>query len=240
MIDLKCGDCLELIKDIPDNSVNLAVLDPPYEVDVDHDGGKLYHNKGFDKSNVEIVKDEIDKGYNITSLGKELFRIMPHLNAYFFCNKKQIPDYFDFYVNEHKCLFEIIVWNKGNALPTYNGKYLTDSEYCLYFFEPGYKLCHPDNYEDAKTLFQSPINSKDKAKYKHPTIKPLPLIEKLIRNSSYENDVVLDCFMGSGTTGVACVNLNRNFIGIEIKKDYFDIATERIHSAEKQNSLQLF
>lgn len=240
MIDLKCGDCLKLIKDIPDNSVHLGILDPPYDVDVNHDGGKLYHNKGFDKSNVELVESKIDNGYDIVSLGKELFRVMPHINAYFFCNKKQIPDYFNFYVNEHKCLFEIIIWNKGNALPTYNGKYLTDNEYCLYFFEPSHKLCHPNSYEDAKTLFVSPINNKDKEKYKHPTIKPIRLIEKLVRNSSNENEVVLDCFMGSGTTGVACVNENRNFIGMEIDKEYFDIAKKRIQAADKHKSLELF
>lgn len=108
------------------------------------------------------------------------------------------------------------------------------------FFEPSHKLCHPDSYEDAKTLFVSPINNKDKEKYKHPTIKPIRLIEKLVRNSSNENDVVLDCFMGSGTTGVACVNENRNFIGMEIDKEYFDIASERIRSAERQKAISLF
>lgn len=231
-IKLLHGDCIKLLKDIKDESVNLAILDPPYDVDVNHDGGKLYHNKGFDKSNIELVESKIDNGYDIISVGEELFRIMPYMNAYFFCNKKQIPSYFDYYVNQKKCLFEIIVWNKPNALPTYNGKYLTDSEYCLYFFEPNHKLCHPNNYEDAKTLFQSPINSKDKAKWKHPTIKPLPLIEKLIRNSSNENDVVLDCFMGSGTTGVACLLNNRNFIGIEINDEYFKIAEDRIKETQ--------
>ena len=232
-ITLYHGDCLKLLKNIKDKSVNLAILDPPYDVDVNHDGGKLYHNKGFDKSNIELVESKIDNGYDIVSVGNELFRIMPYMNAYFFCNKKQIPSYFDYYVNQKKCLFEIIIWNKGNALPTYNGKYLTDSEYCLYFFEPNHKLCHPNNYEDAKTLFQSPINSKDKVKWKHPTIKPLPLIEKLIRNSSNENETILDCFMGSGTTGVACINNNRNFIGIELNDEYFKIAENRIKEAQE-------
>ena len=64
--------------------------------------------------------------------------------------------------------------------------------------------------------------------YGHPTIKPLPLIEKLIRNSSVEGDTILDPFMGSGTTGVACKNLSRNFIGCEINDIYFDIARKRL------------
>ena len=124
---------------------------------------------------------------------------------------------------------DILIWNKTNAMPLFNNKYLTDKEYCLYFRKGGY--CQPNNYEDAKTVFYSPINIKDKTKWKHPTIKPEELIRKLIRNSSKENDIVLDCFMGSGTTGVACVNTNRKFIGIELDNNYFNIASKRIEEA---------
>lgn len=69
--------------------------------------------------------------------------------------------------------------------------------------------------------------------WKHPTIKPLNITEKIIRNSSKENNTVLDPFMGSGTTGVACINTNRDFIGIELDKKYYKIAEERINSATK-------
>lgn len=133
---------------------------------------------------------------------------MKYPNIYFWCNKKQIPEYFDIWVNQYKCNFNIICWHKSNALPTYSHKYLSDTEYCLYFHK-GH--CNPTSYEDAKTFYIAPINSKDKKLYGHPTIKPLEIIEKLIRNSSNKNDIVLDPFMGSGTTGVACKNLKRKF-----------------------------
>ena len=87
----------------------------------------------------------------------------------------------------------------------------------------------PDNYNDGSTLYQAPINSKDKKKYNHPTIKPIDILERLIRNSSKKNQVILDPFMGSGSTGVACKNLNRDFIGIELDEKYFEIAKERIN-----------
>ena len=74
----------------------------------------------------------------------------------------------------------------------------------------------------------TPTNKKDKDLYKHPTIKPLEIIKNFVINSSNENDNVLDCFMGSGTTGVACKELNRNFYGVELDKEYFEIARERI------------
>lgn len=224
-------DCLKILKQLPDKSVDLVVTDPPYDVDVNHDGGKLYADKKLAKSNEELVNLNIDNGYDIETIGNELVRVMKRVNVYFWCNKKQVPAYFNFYVNKLGCKFEIISWHKTNALPTFNGKYLTDTEYCLYFFEGGHKLCHPSNYEDAKTYYNAPINSKDKKIWKHPTIKPVDIIERLIRNSSNEGDLVLDCFMGSGTTGVACKNLKRDFVGIEISKEYFEIATERINSS---------
>ena len=83
-------------------------------------------------------------------------------------------------------------------------------------------------YENAKTYYVAPLNAKDKKIWKHPTIKPLDFTEKIIKNSSKKGEVVLDCFMGSGTTGVACKNLGRDFIGIELNPEYFRIAEERI------------
>lgn len=72
--------------------------------------------------------------------------------------------------------------------------------------------------------------------WKHPTIKPRYITEKIIRNSSKENNTILDPFMGSGTTGVACINTNRKFIGIELDEKYYKIAEERINSAIKQTT----
>ena len=111
-------------------------------------------------------------------------------------------------------------------------KYISDKEYCLYFRDKGY--CQPNNYEDAKTIYLSNINIKDKKLYQHPTIKPLDFIRKLIRNSSKENDIVLDCFIGSGTTAVASILEKRQFIGYEINKKYFDIAEKRIKETLKR------
>jgi DNA modification methylase len=87
------------------------------------------------------------------------------------------------------------------------------------------------NYHTKFTYYIDKVNIKDKKKYNHPTIKPIELIERHIINSSQEGDIVLDCFMGSGTTGVACANTNRKFIGIELDNNYFNIASKRIEEA---------
>lgn len=82
------------------------------------------------------------------------------------------------------------------------------------------------------TYWVSPVNTEDKNKYKHPTCKPVPIIKNLLQNSSREGSIVLDPFMGSGSTGVACVELKRCFIGIELDTGYFETAKNRIEGTE--------
>jgi len=132
------------------------------------------------------------------------------------------------YVTEKKCTFDILFWHKNNALPTYSNKYLTDCEYILHFRK--WASCHPKNYEDAKTVYLWSINHKDKKIYGHPTIKPLELVERFIRNSSYEWQTILDPFMWSWTTWVACQKNNRKFIWIELDEEYYNIAKARIEN----------
>lgn len=193
--------------------------------------------KKLNKSLSQLTQNtDITQGYDIKLYNTEFIRVMKEINIYLWCNKAQIPDYFAFYVNQHKCKFDIICWHKTNALPTYSNKYLSDTEYLLYF-RKGRGKCFPQNYEDAKTYYIAPINHKDKKLWNHPTIKPVDITEKIIRNSSKEEQAVLDPFMGSGTTGIACLNTNRNFIGIELDENYFSIAKDRIYNykAELEN-----
>ena len=235
------GDCSELLKGIPDESIDLIATDPPYLVSSTNGGGTINNIKKLNKSLSDLKKNiDITQGYNIELYGEQFIRVMKQINIYLWCNKAQIPEYFDFYVKKHKCKFDIICWHKTNALPTYSNKYLSDTEYLLYF-RKGSGKCFPQSYEDGKTFYIAPINHKDKKLYGHPTIKPLDITEKIIRNSTREGQLVLDPFMGSGTTGVACVNTDRKFIGIEIDKEYFDIAQKRVKGAidDKFNAWRL-
>lgn len=232
-IQLICDDCETILDSLPDNSIDLIVTDPPYEISATNEGGTVNNVKKLNKSLKDLVEGkDITKGYDIPTIGKKLIRVMKNgINVYFWCNKKQIPDYFKFYVFENKCKFDILCWHKTNALPTYSNKYLSDTEYLLHFFKGSGKT-FPQSYEDAKTYYIAPINHKDKKEWGHPSIKPLDITEKIIRNSSKPGDTVLDPFMGSGTTGLACKNLNRNFVGIELYKEYFDIASQRIYNTD--------
>lgn len=103
---------------------------------------------------------------------------------------------------------------------------MPDIEYCLYFREKG--VGYNDGYEFKSKWFTSPANKTDKDLFNHPTIKPLELVKRHLQHTTQENDIVLDCFIGSGTTAVACKELNRQYIGMEISPKWHEIAVNRL------------
>lgn len=224
-IKLLQGDCLELMKDIPDKSIDLVVIDPPYE----KKGNGYYCGGGAFGTTKRDYHNQLDSNQLLNGIDNkildELLRVMKKCNIYIWSNKQQLKQYID-YFEEKGYNTDLLTWHKTNPVPTCNNKYLSDTEYVLFFRENGVKVY--GTYATKKKYYVTPTNKEDKKLYKHPTIKPLYIIKNLVINSSQENDTVLDCFMGSGTTGVACKELNRNFIGIEIDKQYFETAKERI------------
>ena len=174
------------------------------------------------------------KDYDILN---ELIRIMKKINIYIWCNKKQLLQYLNFF-DEYNCMFECIIWNKYNCIPLTCNTYLPDKEYCLYFKEKGITL--NNTYETSKTIYSIPINVADKKVYKHPTIKPLEIVKNTILNSSKENDIVLDCFAGSGTTCVAAKETGRRYIGMEIDPEYHKIAVNRINGITANGQTSIF
>jgi DNA modification methylase len=231
MIDLRHGDCLEVLKTMPDKSVDLVVTDPPYLIETT--GAGLY--KQADKQYVKELND-IKDGFSEIVLD-ELCRVMKKINIYIWCNKKQIPDYLDFFVRKHDCSFEIMTWCKTNPVPLCGGNYLVDKEFCLYF-RKGVKL--NTTVETAFTYWISPQNKKDKSRFEHPTIKPINIIKTIIKNSSNDGNIVLDCFIGSGTTAIACKEIGRQFIGFEISEKWCKIANDRLNNIDAHGQMSLF
>ena len=205
--------------------VDLIVTDPPYFIKSTRAGGKSELARSIQPMNDQLAQNRLTIGIDEVYL-KAMWDVMKVPNIYIWCNGAQIPQYMDFFVKQRKCKMEIIIWRKTNAMPLFCNKYLSDKEYCLYFRRGAY--CQPPTYEQAKTVYEQPINAKDKRLYGHPTIKPLPIIRNLVENSSREGCLVLDPFMGSGTTAVACRELNRNFIGFEINPDYYAASLKRL------------
>lgn len=220
-----CMDCLEGMKQMKSGSVDLVVTDPPYLMQNIHEykGNEL--GKHIIKYQQPLQEKNLTEGYDIRILD-EIFRVMKAPNIYIWCNIAQVPMYIKYFVLEKKCRMDILIWNKTNPMPLCNNKWLSDKEYCLYFRKGAY--CQPSGYAEAKTVWHLPANVKDKRAYGHPTVKPLPIIENIIRNSSREGELVLDPFMGSGTTAAASIRNSRNFIGFENNGEYYQTAIQRI------------
>mgnify|MGYP001166079009 CR=1 FL=1 len=217
-------DCLEGLKKIPDKSIDLSVTDPPYEIETT--GAGLY--KQTDKQYIKELNSMKD-GFSKEILD-ELCRVLKKINVYFFCSQKQIIPLLDYFVKGKKCNYNIISWHKTNPIPACGNKYLTDTEFILFFRERGVKIY--GEFHTKFTYYITPLNQKDKKLYGHPTVKPLNIVRNFIINSSLPGDIVLDPFMGSGTTAVACLETDRHFIGFETNEDYYNIALSRINEVK--------
>lgn len=214
-------DCMEGLKLIDDNSIDLVIIDPPYLLNINN--VKNFSNMNRYANDLLNLKD----GFDLKVLDL-LIQKMKKINIYIYCSKRQVKDLLNYFSNKN-CNHEILTWHKQNPSPLINNNYLPDTEYILFFREKGVKLY--GNYHTKRKYYISLTNKVDKQKYKHPTIKPLELIEYHIENSSKEGDLILDCFAGSGTTLVGAINKNRRYIGFEIDKNYYEIAKKRIEEA---------
>ena len=212
------GDCLEEMMKLADDGVKVDMIltDPPFLMnyktrrrkDKTHDFCKPIAND----TNFELIKD-------IMPL---LFELLNHGGAiYMFCNANHI-DYFKQQIEQHFTLKNILIWVKNNwSAGDLKGAYAKQTEFILYAVKGRHVL---NGARDTDTLYYNRVFGNMQL---HQNQKPVDLCEYLINKSSNENDVVLDCFMGSGSTGVACLQTNRNFIGIELDEKYYNIAKKR-------------
>ena len=179
--NIYCADSYEAIKNIPDKSIDLIVTDPPYEFGTGDIKTGLFKDRKSAGTYQDIADTNLGKGIDLKILD-DFVRVLKKINIYIWCNKEQIYDYLTYFVKEHKCNWEMIIWSKDNVPPFTSGHYLKDKEYCLYFWEVGVKV--KPTFETGKTVYLSKVNIEDKKQFGHPTIKPLDIIKNLIKNSS--------------------------------------------------------
>lgn len=232
------GDCLELMKDIPDGSVDCIITDPPYgTTNCDWDEQidlKLLFDSGFrclKRNGAFILFSQMPFAVDLITACRKFFRyeiIWHKTNPVGFLNAKKMP---------LRCHENILLFYRN--LPVYNPQKIKGKPY---------KKKGRDGTLDIYAAKRLPSVNMDGLRYPtdvlrlknypvtsiHPTQKPVELGEWLVKTYTNPGDTVLDCFMGSGSTGVACVRNGRNFIGMELQEKYFEIAKNRIEDEIKK------
>jgi site-specific DNA-methyltransferase (adenine-specific) len=245
------NDCVNLLQKIPDESIDMVFADPPYFLSnggfTVHAGKMVSVNKGdWDKSNGH--EKNLDFYH---SWIKEVKRVLkPHgtiwisgtYHSIYLCGYSLLN-------HGYKILNEIS-WSKPNAAPNLSCRYFTASHETLIWAAKDKKSKHTFNYDEMrdghwpedilkkpnkqmKSVWSVPTPSPSEKKHgKHPTQKPLKLLERILLSSTKPGDIVLDPFTGSSTTGLAAVLHGRKFIGVDLEKDYLELSKKRYESMQ--------
>ena len=235
MIYIYNKDCLEGLKQIPDNSIDCIVTDPPYKVtsrgSAGNSGGML--QKEINRKGQVFKHNDI----HITEWIGELYRVLKDSgHCYIMTNHKNLQEYLNVITETGFHFIKCLIWDKGNKIM--GQYYMSQFEYIIFSRKGKAKKI---NHCETSDILSIP-NKKTKIDGKniHDTEKPVELMKILIANSTQEGDTVLDPFVGSGSTLLACKELNRIGIGYEIDKEYYELACKRLKEHQKQLRLDLF
>ncbi len=223
---LYLGDCLEVLPTL--DPVDAVVTDPPYEDVMQSRWGVLSKQAPSSHVRHETLGFQAIDGIR-SAVTRECVRVCEGW-ALFFCMAEGVRAWRDEIESTDAKYKRAMVWVKPDAMPQFNGQGPSVGHEMLVSAWCG-KVRSKWNGGGRPGTF---IFTKNTKGAEHPTQKPLPLISELVRLFSFDQQTILDPFMGSGTTGVACAKLGRKFIGIEIHEPYFDIACKRIEEAHRQ------
>ena len=217
-------DCLEMLKKFPDEYVNLIITDPPYKTTArggSGNSGGMCKKKEFNSGKVFKHNDIKPSDYI-----PEFYRILKNgSHCYIMSNHKNLQEILNTATNCGFHFIKCLIWDKGNKIM--GQYYMSQFEYILFFRKGrGVKI---NNCGTSDILSIPNKKTKDEnGNNLHDTEKPVELMKILIENSSKENDIILDPFLGIGASALACIDNNRKFIGIELDKKYYDISKTRI------------
>ena len=249
---LYLGDVIETLEEFEENKFDLIFADPPYFLSNDgitcQSGKMVSVNKG---------KGDKSKGFNediqfTDKWLKACKRVLKEDGSLWISGTMHIIYKVGYLLEKNGFkIINDIIWYKPNAPPNLSCKYFTHSHEIILWARKTEKSKHTFNYESMKywnnpkdklknkdkqmrSVWSIPLLAKAEKEFgKHPTQKPVELLNRIIQSSSNEKDWILDPFVGSGTTGIVSNYLNRNFIGIDISQDYLDLCIERLKDRNK-------
>ena len=205
--------------------INHIITDPPYNISQKNNFSTMKHPR------LGVNFGEWDKDFELLGWIDKFSKILDKNGSFIvFCSYKFISDICRACENSSLEVKDILIWQKKNPMPrNVNRRYVQDMEFAIWAVKKGAKWVFNknDNKPYLRSLFSYPLVS-GKEKTTHPTQKSLALMREIIQIHTNENEVILDPFMGSGTIGVACKELKREFIGIEKEEEFFQIAKKRI------------
>lgn len=230
-----CGDCIELMKNLPDKCIDLVLTDPPYNVSRKNMLFRDYRNGK--EANINFDYGEWDYDWDMIPFLEETKRVLKDNGQWLIFSSEQLLGDYRKWLFKNGYFKQFIIWEKTNPLPQFRKcGYRQATEIIMWAYNNKPKKADQHfNFLSQKemiNIFRYPICG-GKERTKHPTQKPVKLLKELLLRHSFENDIVLDPFFGSGTTGVACKELGRNFIGIEVSKEYCEIAEKRLKGVQQ-------
>ena len=220
------NDCLNILSSIEDNSIDLILTDPPYQIG-SYSTGDI-HLPNRKKLNNNIA--DWDQNFKPSDYADELVRVLKKDgNMFIFTSYNLIGKWHEL-LDSRFDTFQFFVWHKTNPPPKiYKNGFLNSCELIICLWNKKHKW----NFKGQKEMhnfFESPI-CMGKERLAHPTQKPLKILRHLIEIGSNEGDIIFDPFAGVGSVEYACRELNRRCISVEIEKTYYDLALNRLNSS---------
>ena len=221
------GDCMDYLGKLPDNSIDLILTDPPYNI-AQYSTGNI-NLPGRTALNNDLAEWDLNP-IEPSALLKDFKRIIkPDGNIFVFTSYNLIGKWHEAFDSEFDT-FQFFVWHKTNPAPKiFKNGFLNSCEMIACMWNKGHKW-NFSTQNEMHNFFESPLCMRPErlSAPKHPAQKTVTLLEHIIKIASNEGDVIFDPFMGVGSTGVAALKNNRKFIGIEIEQEYFSAAEKRL------------
>lgn len=219
-------DAISFLSSLSDGCVDCVITDPPYKQEA--------HDRGLIRSHSTIYRDmsawtNIDNDWYNESFLDELVRVCKFPNVYLFCGKRDLVHILN-YAERRSYFYHIIPVCKKAPVPFVNNTWLSN-EYSVHFTDR--RIVYNKEYQ-LKIPYFLIQGGKTTS---HPNEKNLEMVKRIVSNITQEGQTVLDCFMGSGTTAVACRDLNRNYIGCELNPEFIEIANARL---KEEKQLEMF